>query len=81
FGGQMEMALASYNAGPERVQEWVNEGGYGDNAEFVETIPFSETRNYVKVISRGYWFYQRLYGKEGTMKPVGEHKGNGSRKK
>ena len=81
FGGQMEMALASYNAGPERVQEWVNEGGYGDNAEFVETIPFSETRNYVKVISRGYWFYQRLYSKEGTMKPVGEHKGNGSRKK
>ncbi len=81
FGGQMEMALASYNAGPERVQEWVNEGGYEDNAEFVETIPFSETRNYVKVISRGYWFYQTLYGKGRTVRPVGERKGRAGRKK
>ncbi len=79
--GQMEMALASYNAGPERVQEWMKEGSYEDDAEFVETIPFSETRNYVKVISRGYWFYQALYGKESAMKPVGERKRRTSRKK
>ena len=81
FGGRIEMALASYNAGPERVQEWVNEGGYEDDAEFVETIPFSETRNYVKVITRSYWFYQKLYSKDVNMKPAEDNKGNKSRKK
>ena len=48
FDGQMEMALASYNAGVDRVTAWMSEGGYSDNAEFVETIPFSETRDYVR---------------------------------
>jgi soluble lytic murein transglycosylase len=70
FDGQMELALASYNAGAERVEEWVSEEGYEDNAEFVESIPFSETRNYVKVIMRGYWFYKTLYGKESTATRV-----------
>ncbi len=62
FGGQSDRALASYNAGEERVEAWEGEGGFGDGAEFVETIPFSETRNYVKTIYRNYWFYKALYG-------------------
>jgi soluble lytic murein transglycosylase len=61
FGGQEDKALASYNAGERRVESWLSEGGFTDSAEFVETIPFTETRNYVKIIYRNYWFYRRLY--------------------
>ena len=61
FGGQEDKALASYNAGERRVESWLSEGGFADSAEFVETIPFTETRNYVKIIYRNYWFYRKLY--------------------
>ncbi|MGH9962715.1 MAG: lytic transglycosylase domain-containing protein, partial [Pyrinomonadaceae bacterium] len=62
FGGQEDKVLASYNAGEHRVDLWMSEGNYADSAEFVETIPFSETRNYVKIIYRNYAFYRWLYG-------------------
>jgi soluble lytic murein transglycosylase len=64
FGGQTEKVLASYNAGEHRVESWMSEGTYADSAEFVDTIPFSETRNYVKIINRNYFFYKALYGGE-----------------
>ncbi len=64
FGGQEEKALASYNAGEHRVDSWMSEENYADSAEFVETIPFSETRNYVKIIYRNYWFYKTLYNEK-----------------
>lgn len=64
FDGQTEKVLASYNAGEHRVESWMSEGTYADSAEFVDTIPFSETRNYVKIISRNYFFYKTLYGGE-----------------
>jgi soluble lytic murein transglycosylase len=64
FDGQTEMALASYNAGEHRVESWMSEGTYADSAEFVDTIPFTETRNYVKLINRNYFFYKALYGSE-----------------
>jgi soluble lytic murein transglycosylase len=54
FGGAVPLAAAAYNAGPRRVDEWL--GTYGDprSAEgpdirdWIEQIPFSETRNYVQ---------------------------------
>jgi len=64
FDGQTEKVLASYNAGEHRVESWMSEGTYADSAEFVDTIPFSETRNYVKIINRNYFFYKALYGGE-----------------
>lgn len=64
FDGQTEKALASYNAGEHRVESWMSEGAYADSAEFVDTIPFTETRNYVKLINRNYFFYKALYGGE-----------------
>ena len=64
FDGQTEKVLASYNAGEHRVESWMSEGSYADSAEFVDTIPFSETRNYVKIINRNYFFYKALYGGE-----------------
>jgi soluble lytic murein transglycosylase len=62
FGGRLEYALASYNAGSDRVQGWLAEGGYRGPEEFVESIPFTETREYVQAIMRNAAVYKRLYG-------------------
>ena len=48
--GKSELALAAYNAGDSRVDRWLKEWGNLDMAEFVEQIPFSETRAYVKQV-------------------------------
>jgi len=62
FGGHLEYALAAYNAGSERVQVWLSEGSYRGTDEFVESIPFTETREYVQAIMRNTAIYKRLYG-------------------
>jgi soluble lytic murein transglycosylase-like protein/TolA-binding protein len=45
-----ELALAAYNAGDSRVDRWLKEWGHLNMAEFVEQIPFSETRGYVRQV-------------------------------
>jgi soluble lytic murein transglycosylase len=62
FGGSFEYALAAYNAGSERVDEWLGQGKYRDPQEFVESIPFTETREYVQAIMRNANVYKQLYG-------------------
>lgn len=62
YGGQLEYALAAYNAGTDRVGDWLQQGHYRDPQEFVESIPFTETREYVQAILRNETLYQRLYG-------------------
>ncbi|HXY77944.1 MAG TPA: transglycosylase SLT domain-containing protein [Candidatus Acidoferrales bacterium] len=62
FGGSLEYALAAYNAGDDRVEEWLGEGKYRDAQEFVESIPFTETREYVQAILRNASVYRQLYG-------------------
>ncbi len=61
FGGQVEYALAAYNAGDERVREWESSGDYKDMPEFVESIPFTQTRDYVQAILRNREMYRRVY--------------------
>jgi soluble lytic murein transglycosylase len=61
FGG-LECALAAYNAGDTRVQDWQGLGKYRDAQEFVESIPFTETREYVQAILRNENVYHQLYG-------------------
>lgn len=56
-----EQALAAYNAGGSRVQNWMKWGEYREPAEFIETIPFSETRNYVFAVLRNAQIYRKLY--------------------
>ncbi len=58
---QLEVALAAYNAGPNRAKEWITWGDFKEPAEFVETIPFTETRGYVQSVLRNRDMYQRLY--------------------
>ena len=62
FEGNVDQAVASYNAGPDPVNLWLSEGDYREAAEFVENIPFTETRNYVKILHRNYRLYKQLYG-------------------
>jgi soluble lytic murein transglycosylase len=62
FGGSFEQALAAYNAGSDRVDDWMGQGKYRDAAEFVESIPFTETREYVQAIMRNANVYRQLYG-------------------
>jgi soluble lytic murein transglycosylase len=61
FDGHVEYALAAYNAGVDRVEDWKTIGTYHDMPEFVESIPFSETRDYVQAILRNHAIYRRLH--------------------
>jgi soluble lytic murein transglycosylase len=60
-GGNLEQTLASYNAGPNRAAEWLTWKTYREPAEFVESIPFTETREYVQAVLRNADIYRRLY--------------------
>ena len=64
FEGQVPLAVASYNAGPHRVRNWLNSFGTLDMDEFIEHIPFVETRQYVKKVVRNFKIYQYLYNKK-----------------
>ncbi len=67
-----EYMLAAYNAGKSRVDRWRTWFEYREPAEFVESIPFEETRNYVQVVLRNADFYRRLYAQRpGATTPVG----------
>ncbi|MEW5853073.1 MAG: transglycosylase SLT domain-containing protein [Myxococcota bacterium] len=66
FGGEPVYALAGYNAGPQAVERWQRERGTGQVDEFVEEIPFDETRLYVKKVLASYRIYERLYGDPGS---------------
>ncbi|WP_414401685.1 transglycosylase SLT domain-containing protein [Synechococcus sp. WC101] len=59
------LALASYNGGPGNVARWLSRFGFEDPDEFVEQIPFAETRGYVKSVFGNYWNYWQLYTQEG----------------
>jgi soluble lytic murein transglycosylase len=60
FGNQPELAFAAYNAGDERVVDWRAAGNFRDVDEFVESIPFTETRDYVQAIVRNEDIYRQL---------------------
>jgi soluble lytic murein transglycosylase len=62
YGGAVERVLAAYNAGPHRVDAWTRERGDQTAEEFIETIPFTETRNYVMIVLANREQYRRLYG-------------------
>ncbi|MFA5103832.1 MAG: transglycosylase SLT domain-containing protein [Candidatus Margulisiibacteriota bacterium] len=68
FNGDKHLALASYNGGSGNVRRWVRKNGYSDIDEFVENIPYKETRGYVKKVLESYWQYKRIYETEHAWK-------------
>jgi len=60
FGGVQEYALAAYNAGDNRVSDWEAAGPYTGMDEFVESIPFTQTREYVEAILRNEETYRAI---------------------
>lgn len=76
FGGSYELALAAYNAGPNRVARWLEtigdpRNGKIDMVDWIEMIPFRETRNYIQRIMEGVTVYRdRLNGAFRTVPPA-----------
>jgi soluble lytic murein transglycosylase len=62
FSGNVVYTIASYNAGPLAVGNWIAQYGGQGQDEFVELIPYQETRHYVKRVLRSYREYVRLGG-------------------
>jgi soluble lytic murein transglycosylase len=60
FDGRLSAAVASYNAGPEVVSQWLA-GPPRPDEEWVESIPYGETRGYVKRVLRSLHVYRSLY--------------------
>ncbi len=54
-------AISAYNGGIGSVTGWFTKINYNDTDEFVEQIPYPETKNYVKKVLRTYWVYGNIY--------------------
>jgi soluble lytic murein transglycosylase len=61
FGGAAPLTIASYNAGESAVERWLGERGDLATDEFMETIPYDETRNYTKRVLASFFAYSWLY--------------------
>lgn len=61
LSGMDVSAIAAYNGGVGSVNSWKQSIYYNDTDEFVEQIPYPETKNYVKKVFRSYWNYIRIY--------------------
>ena len=60
--GAPEYALAAFNAGEDRIALWRSERKYDEIPELVESIPFTETRDYVQIVLRNAEVYRMIYG-------------------
>ena len=70
WDGDWFRTLAAYNAGPGRVREWLTSSNYREPAEFVESIPFTETREYVQAVLRNADIYRELYNGKNLPPPA-----------
>jgi soluble lytic murein transglycosylase len=61
FDGRLSAAIASYNAGPEAVAAWLEARPELDDDEWIESIPYEQTRSYVKRVLRSLQAYRLLY--------------------
>lgn len=69
FSGQLPLAIMAYNAGPGNVNKWLRTVGNKELDEFIEDIPLSETRGYVKRVMRSMQVYGFLYNEPYFKKP------------
>ncbi|MBR6163460.1 transglycosylase SLT domain-containing protein [bacterium] len=55
------LSVIAYNAGNGSVKKWVENAKYSDFDEFIENIPYTESRDYIKKVYRSYWNYTNIY--------------------
>jgi soluble lytic murein transglycosylase len=72
FGGSYILAFASYNAGPRRAKEWIEQYGdprspRADPVDWIERIPFAETRNYVQRVIENMQIYRARIGNDSRL--------------
>jgi soluble lytic murein transglycosylase len=68
--GEPEYALAAFNAGEDRIAAWRAERNYEEIPELVESIPFTETRDYVQIVMRNADVYRQVYGPGAPQTPA-----------
>lgn len=62
--GQLAYVAAAYNAGPNALSGWLKNRNREDILEFIEEIPYDETRTYIKLIARNKAFYERISNRD-----------------
>jgi soluble lytic murein transglycosylase len=70
LGGRYDVALAAYNAGLSRAHAWLTWGDFREPAEFIETVPFTQTRTYIQTVLRNADLYRRLYGSQAVGRKI-----------
>ena len=77
FGGDFSLVSGAYNAGEGRMGQWRERYAITDLDEFIEQVPYTETRNHIKKVMHSYHVYRHLYGEDeepAQLSPV-EHPG------
>ena len=62
--------LTSYNANPRATRRWKENISSRDILSFIERIPYQETKSYVKLVMRNYFYYKRWYGEKEEKLPL-----------
>ena len=73
MNGKLVPAIAAYNAGEEAVGKWIAQTPVDDVDLFVESIPYAETRLYVKTVSRNRFEYRRIYENSASYSQQPQH--------
>jgi soluble lytic murein transglycosylase len=67
YDQQYILAVAAYNASGSAIRGWLKTRFRPDALEFIEEVPYDETRAYIKLVLRNYVFYKRLNQSEGPV--------------
>lgn len=67
YKNQFILAVSGYNANAGAIRGWLKTRYREDSVEFIEEVPYEETRSYIKLVMRNYVFYQRLLNSQQSM--------------
>jgi soluble lytic murein transglycosylase len=70
FKGQVPLGAGSFNSGPRPVMKWLDQNGGREMDEFVELVPYTQTREYMKKVTENFARYRYLYGGEVYEQPL-----------